>query len=414
VSIGGLVGLAICLTFAACASDLRSAAPLPATGPATSTNQLSPEDKNRAVSVVSNPVEIEVLAETDEKICVSGDDHRDAAAPAAAAEAAGAGRDDQTTSRRPVSDSTLDAKEILAKLKSFDAVYTAAFTASGKRLGWPKKKWKLTMLEGEIVYEEQVVEIPEPAEDRMGRFIPFRRTFYVGPRAQAEHDRVGRIRRYGPLDPWPESKPGPATAGVLKVVRPDAATYMFLINRPLLCLGRGYSQYIPDIKKVIKQRDGRLKIDAEGVDIGFRPGAVWELVIDPDAAYMVRSARMVDNKERSMSISNSGLKQYDARCVPEKAECKGTFMDGSFEIQSASSEVDFELLKRAKAAMRPPYPIYTEVFDERVRPELYVPYDAGKLSPKGGRPDWDLDLENPKQSGRDRNRACAVRGRAVH
>ncbi len=349
------------------------------------------------VRAVSNPIEIEIVAKRDEKVGASGDGNADVGDPASAVEATGARRDNQTTSVRPVGGPTLDGKEILTKLKSFDAVYAAAFTASGNRPGWPKKKWKLTMLDGEIVYEEQVVEIPEPAEDRMGRFIAFRRTFYVGPKVQAEHDWVGRIRRYGPLDPWPEKSPGPATGGSLKVVRPDASTYMLLINRPLLCLGRGYSKYITDIKEVVKQEDGRLKITADGIDIGSRPGATWEVVVDPDAAYMVCSGKLADNKKRVSSFANSGLKKYDARCVPEKAECKGAFINASFEIQSASPEADFELLKRAKAAMRPPYLIHTDVHDGRVSPELYVAYDAGKESPQGGKPDWDLDLENPKQ-----------------
>ena len=123
-----------------------------------------------------------------------------------------------------------DGKEILKQLKSSDAVYEAAFTASGMRPGWPKSKWKLTMLDGEIVYEEQIVEIPQPPKDVMGQFIPFRRTYYVGPKVQANHDWVGRIRRYGPLDPWPENSPGPATGCSLKVAHPDAPTLTVYIR----------------------------------------------------------------------------------------------------------------------------------------------------------------------------------------
>jgi len=292
---------------------------------------------------------------------------------------------------------TTGGKEMLEKLKSLDAIYAAAFTASGNRPGWPKKKWKLTMLDGETVYEEQVVEVPEPAESRIGRFIPFRRTLYVGPKLQAEHDWVGRIRRYGPLDPWPEDSPGPATSNLLTVVRPDALTYKLLINRPLLCLGRGYSKYITDIKEVVKQEDGRLKIAADGIDITSSAEAAWELVVDPEAAYMVCSARVVDNKGRAASISNSGLKKYDARCVPEKAECRGAFINASFEIQSASPEADVELLRRTKAAMRPPYLAFTDIRDRRVKPTLHMSYEAGKLSSKSRKKDWDVGLEDTAQ-----------------
>ena len=315
-----------------------------------------------------------------------------------------------------------DGKEVLKQLKSLDAAYETAFTASGIRPGRLKKKWKLTMLDGEIVYQEQVVEIagpveartgpavppsaPKPADDktkpsnprggikraeyRIGEFVAFRSTFYVGPKVQAQHDWVGRIRGYGPLDPWPENSPGPATAGFLGVVKPDAPTYMLLIKRPLLSLGRGYSRYIADVKEVRREESGHLKVTADGIDLGFRVGAKWELLIDPDAAYMVRSAKMVDAKQRTTSITNSGLKRYGPRCVPEKAECKGAFIDASFEIESASPEADVEFLKRAKAAMRPPYLIHMDVHDERVTPGLYVPYDAGKTSPQGRRKDWEI------------------------
>ena len=47
--------------------------------------------------------------------------------------------------------------------------------------------------------------------------------------------------------------------------------------------------------------------------------------------------------------------------------------------------------------MRPPYLIHTDVHDERVTPGLYVPYDAGKTSPKGRRKDWDIGLEDTGQ-----------------
>jgi hypothetical protein len=324
-------------------------------------------------------------------------------------EAADAKRDDQTPPVRPLSEAELDGKEILKKLKSSDAVYEAAFTASGTRPGWPvKKKWKLTMLHGEIVYQEEVVETAKadvPRRTRLRRpggtegksWLVFRRTVYVGPKVQAEHDWVGRIQRYGPLDPWPKNSPGPATAGVLSVVKPDAPTYMLLIKQPLLCLGRGYSRYVTEIKDASRQADGRLKVTADGIDIAYRPGAKWELVIAPDEAYMVRSAKMVDNRKLSMSISNSGLKWYGSRCVPEKAECKGKYIDASFEIQSASSEADTEFLKNAKDTMRPPYLIHTDVSDQRVTPRLHISYDAGKVSPNGRIKDWDIGLEDPKQ-----------------
>ncbi len=141
----------------------------------------------------------------------------------------------EAASSNRVIDVEPDGKEILEKLKSIDAVYAAAFTASGTRPGWPRRKWKFTMFRGRIALEEEVVEIPKPTETtktshygptQKGRFIAMRSTFYVGPTAQAKYDWVGRIPRYGPLDPRPENSPGLATNGSLDVDDPDAPTYM--------------------------------------------------------------------------------------------------------------------------------------------------------------------------------------------
>jgi len=312
----------------------------------------------------------------------------------------GAKPDDRATSVPPASDPTSDGKEILAKLKSIDAVYADSFTASGKRIGWPRRKWELTMHLGRIALEEEVVDIPGPTAtnknsygpSQVGKFIAFRSTFYFGPTAQSLYDWVGRIPRYGPLEPWPENDPGPATSGSLKVDDPDAPTYKLPIRRTLACLGRGYSKYITAIRDVSPLEDGRLKVTADGLSGSLRPGAKWELVIDPDAEYLVRSATM-HYRSRQEFFTNSGLRRYGPHCVPEKGECKGGYISASFEFQSASFEADVEFLRRAKATMQPPYLMHTDVSDQRRNPELRIQYDAGKMSPQGGKPDFDLDWE---------------------
>jgi len=319
-------------------------------------------------------------------------------------EATGAKPNDQTPAARPASDPTLDGKEILKKLKAIDAVYAAAFTASGKRLGGPVRKWKFTMRRRRIALEEEVVEITKadvakriprgrPGVREGNPMLALRSTFFVGPTAQARYDWVGILKRYGPQAPWPENSPGPATAGSLDVVDPDAPTYMLQIKQTLWCLGRGYSKHITKIRDVSRQKDGRLTVAAAGLDMALRPGAKWELVIDPDAEYMVRSATLVDSRNRRSSFTNSGLKRHGTHCVPAKGECKGALISTSFEFQFASFEADVEFLRRAKATMQPPYLIHTDVYDQRRTPEVYMPYEAGKMSPKGRKPDFDLDWE---------------------
>jgi len=361
---------------------------------------------------VSNPIEIEIVATSDEKVDATRQANTSATTAEPTAQATEAKPDDRTTAVRPASAPTFDGKEILDKLKLIDAVYAAAFTASGTRVdlpGWPRKKWKLTMHRGRIALEEEVVEIPKPTATtkrqppsrhsgrvpvlgppQKGQFLTMRSTFYVGPTAQAKYDWVGRIPRYGPLDPWPENSPGLATGGNLTVEKPDAITFMLQIRQPLLCLGRGYSKYITEIRDVSLQEDGRLKVVADGLGMTHDPDGKWELVIDPDAEYLVRSAQVVYRGKRR-AFTNSGLTRHGPHCVPEKGECEGLFVNPSFEFQSASFEADLEFLKHAKATMQPPYLIHTDAHDQRRTPRLYVQYHAGKLSPTRGKPGIDLD-----------------------
>lgn len=318
----------------------------------------------------------------------------------------------------PAVGQALDAAALLKQLKSLDSVYEATFTASGSYLFvasfFPpdlpplRKKWQLTMSNGKIAYEEEVIEvlkwedvlspnqdIPERRQtgslrSRGEPMTALRTTYFFGPTAQAKYDFVGKIPPYGLLPPWPENSPGLATAGSLAFDDPDTGAYRFDIRRTLWSLGRGYSAYITNIKDVAKQEDGLISVIAEATDISSRQGAKWELVIDPSAAYMVRSAKLyrmgTNQPQPTISIVNSGVKWHGSRCVPEKSEWKDSYVGGrsiSNEFHSASSEADMEFLKHAEGTMRRPYLVHTDVADLRMTPELTVQYRAGDLFPKG-------------------------------
>jgi len=320
----------------------------------------------------------------------------------------------------PAVGQALDAAALLKQLKSLDSVYEAAFTASGSYLfvasffppNLPplRKKWHLTMSNGKIAYEEEVIEvlkwedvlspnqdIPERRQtgslrSRGEPMTALRTTYFFGPTAQSMYDFVGKIPPYGLLPPWPENSPGLATSGSLAFDDPDTGAYRFDIKRTLWSLGRGYSAHITNIKDVAKQEDGLISVIAEANDISSRQGAKWELVIDPSAAYMVRSAELYRMYRRgtyqpqpTISIVNSGVKWYGSRCVPEKTEWKDSYAGGrsiSNEFHSASSEADMEFLKHAEGTMRRPYLVHTDVHDLRMTPELIVQYRAGELMPK--------------------------------
>jgi len=316
--------------------------------------------------------------------------------------------------------------EMLKQLKSFDSVYEAAFTATGTRLfASPvrreippqEKKWKISMSDGKIAYEEDVIEILKWedvtwANNKQGKevrislrggketmpAIVLRSTYLFGPTMQAKYDFVGKIPPVGKLPPWPEGSPGLATAGSLDFDDPDAPTYNFEIKRTLWTLGRGYSKHIADITKIEKQKDGLIFVIAEGTDISYRQGAKWELLIDPDAAYMVRSAKLfkMGNEKPIISIVNSGIKWEGSRCIPNESTWRDNYLGGNIatsEFKAVSSEADVKFIRHAEMTMKSPYLLHTDVTDHRMNPEMMMQYNAGKLFPKGKRKgDEDFDL----------------------
>ena len=299
--------------------------------------------------------------------------------------------------------------EILKRLRDFDSVYLSGFTISGTSPGPFKKKWKITTSDGRIAYEEEVVEVL--ALKNKGQFVPLRRVCFVGPKAHAQYDFVGRVHEVGELPPWPENSPGLATAGCLDIAVPEAPTYKLPIKKVLWSLGRGYSEHITAITNVKPRDDGLLLVTAEGTDVSNRPGARWEMVIDPKAAYMVRQAELYRGAEQTafLSIVNSGTKWVGARCVPERTQLKAPF-EGTraFEHQheTASDRTDQEFLRHAELTMNRPYLVHTDVHDHRMSPELYLAYNAGELFPQGSKGqelDIGLDALAPDEQPDDLN-----------
>ncbi|HUT31583.1 MAG TPA: hypothetical protein VMX13_17465 [Sedimentisphaerales bacterium] len=266
------------------------------------------------------------------------------------------------------------------------------------------------MSDGKIAYEEDVLEvlkwedvlgpsesIPEaPQTDtdraRSGVMIALRSTYFFGPTAQAKYDFVGKVPPPGPLSPWPEDSPGLATCGSLDLDDPNAPTYKFELKRTLWSLGRGYSSHLTNITQLTQQEEGLISVAASGTDISGRQGAKWELTVDPDAAYMVRSAKVYrpGQDEPTISIANSGIEWHGSTCVPQKSEWKDVYAGGrttSSEFLSSSSQPDVQFLEHAQKTMERPYMLHTDVTDQRMTPELTLQYNAGELFPKGRRGD---------------------------
>lgn len=287
-------------------------------------------------------------------------------------------------------------EEILEHLRSFDAVCRSGFTMSGtyiepglhvgprKQIG-VKKKWTITTSNDKIAYEEEIVEV---LEIEAVQSLALRSTWLFSPQLQAKYDYVGRVREAGKLPPWPEDSAGPATSACLDIDKPTAPTYKLPLKKALWSIGRGFSDNLTAITSVTRQDNGLLSVVADGTDMVNDPGARWELVIDPQAAYMVREATFYKarKKEPYMSVSNSGSKWVGSICVPEQTELTAPFIakrTTEHLTRTAQTSTDEDFLNRAERTLKVPYLVHTDVHDRRMSPTLYLAYRAGELFPKG-------------------------------
>lgn len=278
--------------------------------------------------------------------------------------------------------------EILKYLQDFDSVYKSGFTVSGESLaGDFKRDYKLTLSNEKIGYQEQVTEVTRLRSKGQG--VAVRRTFYVGPEYHAAYDYVAQIWEVGKVPSWPLNSAGPANVGALDICPPDKGTYRLPVTRAIWSLGRGYSEYITEITNATRQENGLVSVTAEGKDEGFRPGARWELVIDPEAAYMVREARLYRAGKTApfLSIVNSGVQWKGSRCIPEKTQTQlaiGTkaTQTATHLLATVSNQTDEEFLGYCGLTMKPPYLVHTDRTDHRMSPAAYMPYNANELFPK--------------------------------
>lgn len=139
--------------------------------------------------------------------------------------------------------------------------------------------------------------------------------------------------------------------------------------------------------------------------MSHHPGSRWELLIDPNAAYMVRFAKMYrrGKDQPKVMISNSGIKWFGAYCIPESTDWKDFYAGNrTFQLhfQTASSNFDEEFFERAHMSMHRPYKVPTDVIDQRMKPSLFLHYHEGEIlpaSPKAQAKDIEFEaLEQAK------------------
>lgn len=260
--------------------------------------------------------------------------------------------------------------ELLAKLKATDALYRRGFTIGGTSVyGWPKTKheWRLSMGNGRVALLQRAVEILDRKENRhhpvleklrnetlipaVFPMVMLEKAVFVTPEYCAS-----RWRQKNPPVDLPEP-------GGYRHISFMSTTSAFYTREVLWVMGRGFPEHIREITQVSRNDDGMLKAV---VTTDFRQGP-WELTIEPEADWMIRSG-----KGRYCSFSNSGLKWIGRRCIPSE----GVWDEGGpggtrvVTVERASAEPDHKFLDEVEQMVHPPYSMFMTLRDERVWPSL--------------------------------------------
>ncbi len=292
----------------------------------------------------------------------------------------------------------LTGPAILAKLRAFDAKYESGLTVTayspgekhnyrpmGSRgAGVPDrflpaigKHWTLTMAEGRRVLIVKSAEVPistfRPValtvpEAKAGRGFP---GVEVADRTFWGQDYVGKVSVYRTYT---------REGRQIKVLAENTSVYFCLPDdrswdRPLMQLmwsmGRGYSKYIHELDSAVRLPNGSVKCSGPGTDNpSDTDPARWELIVDPAADYMVRSAKFAEEGDPSAfyEVTTSGTKIMDKRIVPKTAVWRSGDTRLMFSFRDVGQEPDSALLKTTEQAMLGPYTGSARVYDWRMKP----------------------------------------------
>ena len=228
-------------------------------------------------------------------------------------------------------------EEVLAILQQIDEMHeTEGFTAKGTLVDSSKQlmNWTVTMGKENLVIQETAVE-----EDAIGRIA---HTLFKN------DERMGSLQQ---SQFWVDGKLNKTKA--FKSFEPVGNTYDLLIGRILWPLGRGFTSRISEITKVSSEPDGTLSVEAlEGGGLKTR----WELIIDPDADYVIRKAKGYrrDSADPEYIVDAVGVIASEDRTTNHTSR----WIEGvngqtvSFAVHSVSSKPDVKLIFEVEQSLR--------------------------------------------------------------
>ena len=142
----------------------------------------------------------------------------------------------------------------------------------------------------------------------------------------------------------------------------------------VLASGHGYSLVLDTIESVSQTGEGLIRCEGTGRSPGDLPSRTWELILDPDTAYMVRYAKctLPGARRPTFEMANEGTRWFQKGPLPEfaragiSAPLSGN-PDDIYEITFGTLEpaADEEILANAQKLLRGEPPMGTTIRDRR-------------------------------------------------
>jgi len=315
----------------------------------------------------------------------------------------------------------LNGEEILHKLRSFDDSFLQnqtfvmeieepthfykrdkspikikiTLTSDGNSIGWEKEIYYMS----QPSYRERTPN-RDIDYDRNGNLIVWRT---IRERGLIEDDFQARQRemmliRVSPQGDIVEEEGAP----IVEFRRPLPLDSVKVLDfkRPIWSTGRGFADSINRIIEAKEDPNGLISFSAHG-SFGSNLEGTWKMVVEPKAAYIVRSASFTPEgaEKPYFVLTTTGTKWFEGGSLAEEARFFLVLGDET-EITTTKTEQfkpepDFSLFNKLRETLRGTLPDNTDVHDYRNSPDIPVRYRVGRAVSK--ETDVQIEVEKPAE-----------------
>ncbi len=259
----------------------------------------------------------------------------------------------------------LDPDALFEKLKALDAVYASGLSVTGTNIkaarpmeeGIPefKMRWRLTLAgkrKALVLEASEIPVLPVRSDGNERTAFWIKNTIFFGT------DLSGSSRVSGVFKPNAGKQPILTNRDrIITLFPPDSPALNRYFRQIMRTLGRGFTDWAVAVSEAHEGDDGLIAATIESHEWGQ---GRWDVIVDQEAAYMVREAKFFRSGETEplFVVSNSGSVQTDeGGFVPAEGRWSdrtshGIVAEIPYTFDSARLTTDDELLETAARRMK--------------------------------------------------------------